>query len=629
MAVREFFGELDDEGDGGFEATRAKPGLASVRRGKEGVKLAGGGFLGGNLGIALGAGVQEMNRQRQLDRMEADQRLAKEVAAAASGVKQEQVTAYTEDQGARLNAIANAKNPQTGAPYFNVEHDGSKYVVKEAPASFGFGDPSPQVAKDAQPATANGIGFEPAESPTKSPGFGQSGSDSAPLDGLSFGSGQSNSPTNTSDFATPLQKDIAKIKARRQERLAQEMAPNIPDSTPKMDIGNEVRNYLDRRKEDSYEVAPATQYKLGSQVQDKPFSDADISNERLARMSEAFVLAGRPEKAGQVEVLLEKRRKTAEETRHRAALAKAGEGGVENLLKTAPDVAFEYIKSGDVTKAKAFMDFADSMDGKEYARRFAKAHHLTTIGDYEGAAPLFEELYNARFPDGREVKLNNLGNGQYRADFIDQKTGGIVDSKELPVSQLARDAVSALSPTKLVEHLVTQNAKRDSEGALLDRQVHIEDIRQRGREFSEDRRDQRLARRLESAAQGKNLTLSQQAHNFEIEAARKRISGMSAEDIRLKTAPTTATGRENPSYDPLLARDAKLASKRKVGTDDLFDSRMSPQEGSGEPATSPISSDAPTRFKADRAMSGYRMGKETPSGFEVFDSTGKLVGHWE
>ena len=46
---------------------------------KHGVKLAGGGFLGGNLGIAMGAGVDEWNNQRKLTMMEnADQRQAKE-----------------------------------------------------------------------------------------------------------------------------------------------------------------------------------------------------------------------------------------------------------------------------------------------------------------------------------------------------------------------------------------------------------------------------------------------------------------------------------------------------------------------------------------------------------------------
>lgn len=97
MAIREFHGELDDPADE-----------------KEGIRLAGGGFLGGNLGIAMGAGVQQMNRQRQLDYLEADQRLAKEAASAAAGVKQEQVTAYTPEQAAQLHAVANAKNPETG-----------------------------------------------------------------------------------------------------------------------------------------------------------------------------------------------------------------------------------------------------------------------------------------------------------------------------------------------------------------------------------------------------------------------------------------------------------------------------------------------------------------------------------
>ena len=55
--------------------------VAMANGGKVGVKLAGGGFLNGNMGIALGAGADEWNRQRvlamQMGRYDTEQKLAK------------------------------------------------------------------------------------------------------------------------------------------------------------------------------------------------------------------------------------------------------------------------------------------------------------------------------------------------------------------------------------------------------------------------------------------------------------------------------------------------------------------------------------------------------------------------
>lgn len=48
---------------------------------KKPVKLAGGGFLGGNLGIAMGAGVQQWNKQQQLDMQQEQLDLQKQTAA--------------------------------------------------------------------------------------------------------------------------------------------------------------------------------------------------------------------------------------------------------------------------------------------------------------------------------------------------------------------------------------------------------------------------------------------------------------------------------------------------------------------------------------------------------------------
>ncbi len=68
---------------------------------------------------------------------------------------------------------------------------------------------------------------------------------------------------------------------------------------------------------------------------------------------------------------------------------------------------------------------------------------------------------------------------------------------------------------------------------------------------------------------------SQQRGNAEIDAARAKIAGLTPEEIRQKTTPALASGRDNPAYDPALVKAAAMANRRKVGADDEFDHGVS------------------------------------------------------
>lgn len=125
------------------------------------------------------------------------------------------------------------------------------------------------------------------------------------------------------------------------------------------------------------------------------------------------------------------------------------------------------------------------------------------------------------------------------------------------------------------------------------------------------------------------LTLSQQRGNVEIDAARQSVDGLTPEEVRRRTAKTTDTGRENPDYDPTLAKASTLAARRKIGSDASFD---------GRPQVKPEATDASVRFKSDAAMKGYRIGNlvsyknkqgQTVQGYEVFDASGKAVGYYD
>lgn len=121
---------------------------------------------------------------------------------------------------------------------------------------------------------------------------------------------------------------------------------------------------------------------------------------------------------------------------------------------------------------------------------------------------------------------------------------------------------------------------------------------------------------------GTRLTLPQRRSNFEIDAARERVAGMDPTEIKRKTANYTATGRENPEYDPTLAKAVSLANRRKYGADDHFDQREQAQQAGG------TDGDVMTRFRGDAGMKGHKTGQMTDQGLEVFDVSGRLIGHY-
>lgn len=122
------------------------------------------------------------------------------------------------------------------------------------------------------------------------------------------------------------------------------------------------------------------------------------------------------------------------------------------------------------------------------------------------------------------------------------------------------------------------------------------------------------------------LTLAQEARNRMIDAARTKLSGMTDKDVLARTQQYTSTGRENPTYDPELARAYRLANTRKIGADDTFDQFAG--GGDGQPRDTTQVDNVAARFSADATMNGYSLGKPTEQGVEVFDRAGNLVGHY-
>lgn len=121
------------------------------------------------------------------------------------------------------------------------------------------------------------------------------------------------------------------------------------------------------------------------------------------------------------------------------------------------------------------------------------------------------------------------------------------------------------------------------------------------------------------------LTSAQERGNSEIDAAREAVAGLSPQEIQRRTAKATNTGRDNPDYDPALARQAALAGRRKIGADDWFDTR----QGRQPPASKPTPKQAAqAALESDPDMAGYTLGEQTLKGFKVLDKNGKHVGYY-
>lgn len=434
------------------------------------------------------------------------------------------------------------------------------------------------------------------------------------------------------------------------------------------------------------------QYRLGGKAQDQPFTDDQIGAHRLRGMSAVALRFGAPAEAAQYDALAARRREASDQEQIRAALAggntrggvpefsagfhgkpEASDKPMEGVAPAAgmqkqrsyldtvgPRVMDAYLKQGKVAEAKAWRDFAESEQGHAYANDFAQAQRLVTAGDYDTAAPVLEKLYNRGYPDGRQAKLTSMGDGNFKLDVFDQKTGQSIGSKTMPAADMGKMAIGALAPTKLVEYMAQQHGKREAEGATLNRQLELERLRQEGQDVRDDRREERLQQRLDAQSSslerrlsaGGGLTVAQQRGNAEIDAAREAIAGLSPQDIMRRTARATNTGRENPDFDPGLARQAALANRRMLGSDDWFDQRQGRKPGADSFAGKPVTemtdaqlqqfgrsagTDGKVKIDAELArrtlagmpeMQGHQIGKFVEGkGYQVLDAQGRPVSY--
>lgn len=284
-----------------------------------------------------------------------------------------------------------------------------------------------------------------------------------------------------------------------------------------------------------------------------------------------------------------------------AAVASRGTGLTEEpknqldayLQSVAPKVIRTLVEQNRIEEAGKLAKFIDTEEGRTYAKNWAKGVGLLGVGDHKAALGVFENMYNRQiYNDGRTVRLEPLDGGKHYQMTIMQGDQ-VIGAKKMATADLTHVAASALAPEKYIQ--------------------------------SQLRQQYALERQANRPTRGNNPTLTQQARNSEIDAAREQVAGLSPEDIRSRTAKTTDTGRENPDYDPALARNVTLAARRKVGDDPTFDGRQT-----GQPTAKPAAydrADITKRFRSDAAVNGYSLGRDTPKGIEVI-SNGRVIGHY-
>jgi hypothetical protein len=299
--------------------------------------------------------------------------------------------------------------------------------------------------------------------------------------------------------------------------------------------------------------------------------------------------------------------------------------------QVVPKAVAAFIKAGKLPEARAYLEFVRGEEGEAYARDWLSASQAVDAGDFEGAIPALGNLYNRSVPNGRRAEWESIGDGRYRVSHFDEATGAKVGEREMTAPDLARMGLDSLSPAKRVEAVLASQKEQRQETRKLLQQTAMEDRRDDRAAARDDARDERLQKSIAAAAERQTraldsrggLTAPQERSNAEIDAARERVASLDPAEVKRRSQKATNTGRENPDYDPSIARSAALAARRKIGEDDWFDGLQGqkPEAAKAEPVQS--------RFASDPAMKGYRMGRRTPGGHEVFDASGQLIGHFQ
>lgn len=285
----------------------------------------------------------------------------------------------------------------------------------------------------------------------------------------------------------------------------------------------------------------------------------------------------------------------APETAKRADLVKP-RMDADYLFYTSmwPKLRPRYAQEYGIDKAMDMDDRLREAAAKNHRRRLLEAAQLEASGNKSGVVAKFNEIYNRDLPDGNFSNATLRSDGQVDMVIFDTK-GNILRKETMPYPdmlalakadigtemQRLEGVVNAQTNTRTkAYHQELGGAKTEQEVQGIAAKYGLDPIKamddflkiDETRSKIEKNRAEAEDKRANSANGGVKLTPAQQANNAEIDRARRRVDGMTREQVMRKIQSKDNTGLDNPYYDPTFVRDYNLAQQRKVGADPHFDS---------------------------------------------------------
>lgn len=320
--------------------------------------------------------------------------------------------------------------------------------------------------------------------------------------------------------------------------------------------------------------------------------------------------------------------------------------------KGVPKIAETYLAQGDPAKAQAWTDWADTQDSKRNMALWAKAWRATQVGDIEGAADHFMDLYK-NYDDGVtpvskevvkdkegnitgfNVKLKDDSTGEERSSFVDR-------------NQMLEMGLAALAPPQMFEmawkrQQAQDKAKSDAAAKVgeaklkLATDAALETQRQRGRM---DLQGVKHAGDLERDEQKSKLDAANQQNKVANELAAKtdalRSAGYSDDFIREALPEIIGVGQYKKATSPEEAK--RLAFSDRMKNDPGFTRKNPDQQreiieqdmkliyGGLTPSTAPGGGSAPASSPAPASGAAPAAANPAARGLPVLDTkTGKVV----
>lgn len=309
------------------------------------------------------------------------------------------------------------------------------------------------------------------------------------------------------------------------------------------------------------------------------------------------------------------------------------------------DQAAVYLRSGKPehqTAGYEMLTKSQALKSENYQQSILEARKrgvdglLSLVNDHDNGEMPYTELRAEMSPDGAMATIHGK-HAWTRRPFSKQydvaRDGALED-------QLTQELMALASPENMTKYLTARLTRSDAgrkadaddqKLAIAEKKLELAEklaaLREDGMNARTQAQIDAADRRARSQNNDNRLTPAQEANNAEISLARRRLTGMTSEEVKARSSELDASGRKNPLYDPTIAKTHALANQRMVGADPTFDqfaAKQKPIKG-----VQKLEKQSPrSRFYADPAMQGSTLGKLTTKGWEVRDKSGKLSGYW-